>query len=396
MAKVYENVFQYGDYGKQIAIREYDTITKEITWKYIQENEYIPEIYCETKLEGFQPSGFVSFENQNPLFVKYFKRMSDLQRLVNPTKMTDEEKELRNKEKEGVISPEDQKRLKFLQDFRKNKNKEAQKDFYGNVNKVQNVIREFYQNPVEHDHDMHIIYLDIETDSGTIQTREGKTYTGFPESKDAYFPIILIQIYDTKTKKFIIWGYQEWNGNFHGFENAEYIKCNNEKDMLENFISYIEKDYPAAFYGFNSLAFDYPYIINRIRYDYPELNVTRLSPVGEIKYDVRMSTQDDYDYLGVEIKGVHLMDLRDLVLKYAYLSLPNYSLDTIAEEGYDLEGKHKHKAFEYLDFRSSWTGKNISINMKDPDHVPDEDKEIWESVMNRKLIEKELEKRGLK
>jgi len=389
--KVYENVIQHGQYGKNITVREYDTKTKKVNYKKIGKNDFIPEIYSNELLEGFTKSNKVTFDKQEPLFVKYFDKYSDLQRLVNPNKMTDEEKELKQLFDENNITQKQEERLNFLNEFRRNQNKEVQKDYYGNTNRIQKIIRELYPNSIQGDHDFHTIYLDIETDSGTIITRKGKKYTGFPESKDAYFPVILIQIYDTKYNKYILWGYQEWKGSFDGFNNAEYIKCNDEKDMLNRFLEYIENDYPAIIYGFNSQAFDYPYITNRIKFDYPDLDVNRLSPVNEINFEIKMKTQDDHEYLGVDIKGIHLMDMRDLVLKYAYLSIPSFSLDVIATEGYGIEGKHKHKAFEFLDFRSSWTGKDISINTLQKDKVSEDDMKIWKAVMMRKKLQEKGE-----
>ena len=387
--KVYENVIQHGNWGQDVTIREYNTKTKKVSYKTVNKNDFIPEIYATEHFDGFQKSDKTTFDKQEPLFVKHFSKSSDLQRLVNPNKMTDEEKELKALADEDEITPEQQKRLDFLNDFRRSQNKEVQKDYYGNTNRIQKITRDLYPNPIQNDHDFHILYLDIETESGSIITRDGKKYTGFPQSKDAYFPITLIQIYDTKYQKYIIWGYEEFKGKFNGFDNAEYRLCVSEEELLEQFISYVEDDYPAVLYGFNTRAFDYPYIVNRIRYDYSHLDVNRLSPVSEVEFDIKMTTHDDYEYLGCNIKGIFLLDQRDLVLKYGFLSIPNFSLDTVATEGYKIKGKHKHQAFEFADFRSSHTGQNIVLNTIDESKVPPEDMKIWKAVMMRKKLEKE-------
>jgi DNA polymerase elongation subunit (family B) len=387
LSKAYENVFQHGNYGKDITIREYDTETKKISFKKIKPNDFVPEIYSLKALEGFEKSNKVTFDTKEPLFVRRFDKSSDLQRLINPNKATDEEKELRALKDEQELTEEQQERLEFLINFRREQNKEVQKHYYGNTNKVQKVIRDLYPLGIKQDHDFHTIWIDIETDSGEIITRDGKTYKGFPESKDAYFPVTVIQIYDTKTKKYLIWAYEELENKSKEYT---YIKCKNEKDLLEKFITYIENDYPAIMIGFNSFAFDFPYIANRIRFDYPELDVTRLSPVNEIKFDLEKTTHDDYEYIGIDVLGIHLMDLRDLVLKYGFLNIPSFSLNVVATEGYGIEGKHSHEAFEFLDFKSSHTGKNIQLNTIIESEVSEDDYPIWKAVMNRKKLEKAL------
>ena len=390
MAKVYESVIQHGAYGKNITIREYNTKTKQVSFKEVKNTDYIPEIYSEQALDGFEQSSFKTFDKQKPLFVKHFKKTSDLQRLVNPNKMTDEEKELKEKFDNDEISDKELKRLEFLKEFRGNQNKEIQKDYYGNTNRIQKIIREKYPNPIQHDHDFHTIYLDIET-------RSGINKKGFPNADIAPEEVTVIQIYCTKRKEYFIFGRKDWTGSYESkYGKVNYEKYEEERDLLERFINFIESDYPAIIYGFNSQAFDYPYLVNRIDNEYPELDVNRLSPVHEVQRDVKMKTNDDREFLGCVIKGIHLLDMRDLVLKYGFLSIPNFSLETVSTEGYGIEGKHKHSAITFNDFDSSYTGKNVTINTKDSSRVNEDEKDLWESFTNRKLIEEELEKRGLR
>ena len=369
--KVYENVIQHGQYNKNITIREYDTNTKKISWKKISNNDFIPEIYSEEPLEGFVKSDKVTFDTQKQLFVKYFSKSSDLQRLVNPNKMTDEEKELKSLLDDEEITPEQEKRLTFLNEFRRSQNKEVQKDYYGNTNRVQKIIRDLYPDALKNDHEFHTIFIDIET-------RSNVNFKGFPTAEKAPEEITVIQMYCNKRKEYFIFGTKEWTGSYKSdFGNVNYRYFKTEKELLENLISFIEDDYPTCLYGFNTRAFDFPYIVNRIDNMYPELKTERLSPVKEISRNVKMKTYDDREYLGVDIKGIFLLDQRDLVLKYGFLSIPNFSLETVSTEGYGIKGKSKQKSYTYQSFDGNYSGEGWIRVIKDELKVPKDELKVW-------------------
>lgn len=368
MAKVYENVFTYGQWGKNLCIREYDTATKRVTFNTkIATFEHVPVLYTPFNLAGFEPSEKTTFESGAPLYEQRFGKMSELTKIINPEKRTEEEKELLEIE----YPTEDQEaRLEFLKDLRGNANKDVQESYYGNPNRVQQCIRDRYVNPVQHDHDFHTIYIDIETRSGVVSQL-------FPEAKNALEEVTVIQMYCSKRKQFFIMGTKAWTGTYKSrFGKVNYTHYEDEEDLLEAFIEFIEKDYPAIMFGFNSQAFDFPYLVNRIDNQYEHLDVSRLSPVGEVKRNIKMSTEDDRDFKGTQVVGIYLLDQRDLVLKYAFLTLANFGLNDVAG-AYDLQGKSSQTSYDYQSFDGGYTGDGWIKNISDIDEVPDDEKAVW-------------------
>lgn len=144
-----------------------------------------------------------------------------------------------------------------------------------------------YVNPIQHDHDMHTIYIDIETRSGVVSNR-------FPDAQNALEEVTVIQMFCNKRKQFFIMGTKDWTGSYKSrFGKVNYTKYRDEKALLEAYVSFIEEDYPAIMFGFNSQGFDFPYLVNRIANNFKEIDYTRLSPVGEVNLDVKMKTFDD-------------------------------------------------------------------------------------------------------
>jgi len=371
MAKVYEHIFKYGKYGKNICIREYDTDTKQVTFNTnIATNEFIPTLYSPKPKSGFKKSSMVTFEDDSPLWEKNFEKMGDLTKIINPEKRTDEEKELLEIQEEVGLTEAQEERLNFLRKMRSEANKKVQDEYYGNPDRVQQVIREKYPDAVKYDHDFHTIFIDIETRSGVNSNR-------FPEAEHALEEVTVIQMYCTKRKQFYIFGTKDWTGTYNSrFGNINYVKFRNEKDLLRGFVEFISNDYPASLFGFNAQAFDYPYLVNRIANNYKDIDYKKLSPVGEVTLNVKKKTFDDREFLGVDINGIFLLDQRDLVLKYAFLSLANYGLQDVAF-AYGLKGKSSQESYEYQSFDGNYTGEGWVKLISDIDRVPDDEKMVW-------------------
>src|SRR6218665_1657084 len=99
--------------------------------------------------------------------------------------------------------------------------------------------------------DLKVQYLDIEV----LSKNE------FPEPDEAKYPINLITVYDTDTKKMITFGEREIKRKI----NTDYRYYSNEVDLLKAYINFVADDYPHVMSGWNSSGFDMPYIINRIK-----------------------------------------------------------------------------------------------------------------------------------
>lgn len=172
-------------------------------------------------------------------------------------------------------------------------------------------------------HPLKIMYIDIETYSPDE----------FPIPSEAKDTINVITIYDSLKAKFFTWGLDELTKDI---DNCKYVHCNNEVELLNLFLEYLEEDYPDIITGWNTEFFDIPYIINRVRNLLGEDAVNRLSPVNNIYKrtitGVFGKEQDKY-----YIKGVSCLDYLDVYKKFSIGLRESYKLDAIAE--YELEEK---------------------------------------------------------
>lgn len=192
-------------------------------------------------------------------------------------------------------------------------------------------------------------FIDIETD-------HDKT---FPTPRKAAFPITAITCYNTLLKKMITFCWQEnsstdkiWReycysnnivipdqhkNNFtieHRHLEKEDIYYtdttmffDNEREMLNNFLSYIEDTDPDVFSAWNLDGFDMPYIIQRLHNI--ALDYNRLSPMRIVtKQPDRMNKDLD----DITIKGRVCLDLLTTYKILNFKGLDSYKLDNVAEK----------------------------------------------------------------
>lgn len=179
-------------------------------------------------------------------------------------------------------------------------------------------------------HPLKIFYIDIETYSSAT----GK----FSKPEDATDPINLITIYDSISEKFTTFGCKNYATQE---ENVTYIKCANEKELLNSFLKYWKKDYPDIVSGWNIHSYDIPYIINRMNriFDDEGEKAKKLSPVGRIYLKEKASVNK----LGQAIdrwviNGISVIDYMELYQAFSLGDRESYSLNYIGE--YELgEGK---------------------------------------------------------
>ena len=109
---------------------------------------------------------------------------------------------------------------------------------------------DFSKNPLK------ICFFDIET--------EPLPYNEFPAPEEARAPISLITIHDSLTNEYTTLGTKEFIGELPNDLKVFYIHCEDEYELLESFLRYIEKDHPDILSAWNSNFFDMPYLVNRI------------------------------------------------------------------------------------------------------------------------------------
>ena len=169
----------------------------------------------------------------------------------------------------------------------------------------------------------------------------------FPDPLYADFPINVISLYDTLNNDVIVWIYnQDVDNQFtraNEKEIAEEIKkqydeqindvifcCfNKEHQMLEDFLTYWEHNYPDIITGWNINKFDILYIVNRIIKVLGEGNQFRLSPIPTNK-TVYTTFEHDLNSIIYKIQGISICDYLDLYKKFAGTSRQSFKLDYIA------------------------------------------------------------------
>ena len=191
---------------------------------------------------------------------------------------------------------------------------------------------------------MRIQFIDIETEVSDV----------FVKPSDATNRINMVTIYDSLTEKFYTWSLQKTSIDFREEPLKDYPKDkfvlfddfnDDEEEMLDNFLSWIEGNYADVSVSWNGKAYDWPYVVRRIESVLGKNAAKRLSPVG--KYFIKEvnhnnARADVGAEIEVDISGLFIAD--DLVLyRDKFLIAP--ALDG----GYNLTNVGEHE----------WLGKKI-------------------------------------
>ena len=111
-------------------------------------------------------------------------------------------------------------------------------------------------------------------------------------------------------------------------ENVTYLKCDNEKHLLHNFIAHWRHWDADIVTGWNVQFFDIPYLYNRITRVLSEKDAKKLSPVGMTnERDVQIMNRTHRE---VELIGMSTLDYLELYKKFTYSQQESYRLDHIA------------------------------------------------------------------
>lgn len=176
---------------------------------------------------------------------------------------------------------------------------------------------EFSQFPIK------IYYLDIETYSPDE----------FPVPEEAKHPVNVITIYDSLSRKFITWGIKPYKSIA---KDQIFYFCKTEKEMFDKFLTFLQNDYPDVLLGWNSILFDLPYIINRIKVLFGEEEVNRLSPVGRVYFKTLKGTFGKQNIRWF-IDGMSCLDYLDIYKRFCLVLRENYKLNSIAKIELDEE-----------------------------------------------------------
>lgn len=183
--------------------------------------------------------------------------------------------------------------------------------------------------------DLRIFYLDIETEISD----------SFMEPRDALNRINMITIFDTKTQKYYTWSLEKAEIDFkeeplNGMDKNMFVFWSfqdNEIKMLEHFTDWWSQNYPDVVCGYNSQAYDMPYIVRRLENVLGKNSPEILSPIGKYRIkevnhaNERANVAADIE---VEISGIFSAD--ELILyKNKFMVKPSldggYSLNNVGE-----------------------------------------------------------------
>jgi DNA polymerase elongation subunit (family B) len=162
-----------------------------------------------------------------------------------------------------------------------------------------------------------IFFLDIEA--------VGKGAFSTPE--DASVEINVITIYDSSTKKYKVWGNQQYSSKE---EDVDYYFCTTEEELLTRFINYIRENSPDILSGWNSDRYDVPYIINRIVKLLGEQEADSLSPYGR-RYTKAFAGKFGKKEIVHRLDGISCVDYMDIYKKFCPVNRESYKLDYIGQ-----------------------------------------------------------------
>jgi len=161
-----------------------------------------------------------------------------------------------------------------------------------------------------------IFTLDIETECEN----------GFPDPDTAKETVICITVKNHSNKQILTWG----TGDFISKKtNVTYIKCQNEKHMLLEFLKFWCKNHPDIVTGWNVKFFDIPYLMNRMRMIFDNDTINKMSPWNYVNADRIQMGQKNQQYWN--ILGVSILDYFDLYKKFTYVRQESYKLNYIAK-----------------------------------------------------------------
>ena len=200
---------------------------------------------------------------------------------------------------------------------------------------------------------LNILSLDIEV----------RCDNGFPEVAASAEEILCITVKNYANKRILVWGVEDYENDR---EDVNYIRCENETELLEKFLTFWERYDVDIVTGWNCKFFDIPYIVGRVEKLLTAKDTQRLSP-WKIVHD-RTSNLMGREQLMYDILGVTVLDYMDLYKKYVYTNQESYALNHIA---YVELGEQKHDN-PYETFRD-WYEKDyqsfVDYNIRDVELV---------------------------
>ena len=186
---------------------------------------------------------------------------------------------------------------------------------------------------------------------------------GFPDIENPTEELLAITVKNQSNKQIITWGVGEFKTDR---TDVTYIKCNNEKSLIMEFMKFWIKNYPDVITGWNTKFFDIPYLFNRIRTLVDEKVLKRFSPWNLVEREtiiVRGRPQTHY-----KIFGISMLDYLDLYQKFIPTKQESYKLDYIGKVELGLQ-KDENPYDTFRDWYTKDYQSFIDYNIKDVEIV---------------------------
>lgn len=211
--------------------------------------------------------------------------------------------------------------------------------------------------------DFNIAYLDIEVESEFE----------FPKPEECKYPINLITVYSSKTKKYYTWGNRPYTGKSDVV--GEYYYFQDEKELLTDFIKWFSDQNFDILTGWYVKDFDVHYILNRKEKLDIEENLTKLNNyyhslkwvITTDKMGRTMKTKRYY----CRIAGLSILDSLELFQKFTFKTLEAYSLNFVANY-LGLAGKIELEGQVNNEWKHNWN-RFVEYNVVDVVVVKDID-----------------------
>lgn len=191
-------------------------------------------------------------------------------------------------------------------------------EIFGDIDVVDMFVASQYRGDIHLDRTgLKIFNIDIE-----VYVESG----GFPKATEAKHPINAITINDMVPNKYITFAYVDYKIKH---ENETFIKCENEIDLLDKFLTFWNKEDPQIITGWHINGFDIPYLVNRIGKVCSIEDVKRLSVDKVIKAVKKIDTMGQ-EVITYTLQGHIIWDYIELYRKYTQETREAYTLDHIA------------------------------------------------------------------
>lgn len=212
---------------------------------------------------------------------------------------------------------------------------------------------------------------------------ETKAEFGFPDINNPIEEILLITVKDLISRQIITYGCGEFDDvNSEEIRNLRaagnkflYVKCDDERDLLETYIRYHSDNHPDIITGWNCELFDIAYLIARVERLFNDENATKkkFSPWGLVaRKNMNVMGREMFTY---EMKGIAVLDYLDLYKKFTYSNQESYKLDHIASVELG-KNKLEHPYETFREFYTKDWQRFVEYNVRDVEIVDELERKL--------------------